>query len=253
MSESPKKTVIITGASSGIGRGLAEAFLAADYQPINWDLRAPPPNAQDVPFFQCDVTSEDSVAAAYEATKTAHGVPYGLVNNAGLQFLRPVEDFPLAKWRLVTDVLLTGTFLCSRVVLKDMKASGRGGRVLNISSVHGKLASPFKAAYVAAKHGVLGFAKVLALETAADGVTVNTICPGFVDTPLMRGQVRDQMALGGLSEGEVLDKVFLREAAVKQLTTPAQVASLALWLLSEAASTVTGEAWNISGGWGMGL
>lgn len=256
MTQPASKVVIITGASSGIGRSLAEAFRAADYQPVNWDLREPGPEASDVPFFQCDVTSENSVAAAYDATKRAHGIPYGLINNAGLQFLSPVEDFPLDKWRLVTDVLLTGTFLCSRVVLKDMKASGRGGRILNISSIHGKLASPFKAAYVAAKHGVLGFAKVLALEVADRGITVNTICPGFVDTPLMRGQVREQMALGqGLlsSEEEVMEKVFLREQAVKALTRPDQVASLALYLASDAASTVTGEAWNISGGWGMGL
>lgn len=265
MSESSKKTIIVTGASSGIGRSLAEAFLAAGYQSVNWDLRAPSSSdsgaeavsataQQGVPYFQCDVTSEDSVITAYEATKAAHGIPYGLVNNAGLQFLSPVEDFPLDKWRLVTDVLLTGTFLCSRAVVKDMKAAGQGGRILNISSVHGKLASPYKSAYVAAKHGVLGFAKVLALETAAAGITVNTICPGFVDTPLMRGQVQSQMALGNYgSEEEVLERVFLREQAVKRLTTPGQVASLAVWLVSEAAGTVTGEAWNVSGGWGMGL
>lgn len=259
MAESAQKPIIVTGASSGIGRSLVEAFHAAGYQPINWDLRAPAPpspssSSVDVPFFQCDVTKEDSVTVAYEATKSAHGIPYGLVNNAGLQFLSPVEDFPLEKWHLVMDVLLTGTFLCSKVVIKDMKTSGTGGRILNISSVHGKLASPYKAAYVAAKHGVLGFAKVLALETAAHNITVNTICPGFVDTPLMRGQVADQMTLGNYgSEEEVLDKVFLKEQAVKQLTSPGQVASLAVWLVSEAAGTVTGEAWNISGGWGMGL
>lgn len=256
MAQLPQKAVVITGASSGIGRSLAVAFRNAGYQPINWDLHAPVPSpgeCDDIPSFQCDVTNEASVQAAYEATKAAHGVPYGLINNAGLQFLSPVETFPLDKWRLVTDVLLTGTFLCSRAVIKDMKATGAGGRIINISSIHGKLASPYKAAYVAAKHGVLGFAKVLALEVASSKITVNTICPGFVDTPLMRGQVKEQMALGGLGEAEVMEKVFLKDQAVQELTKPEQVASLALYLASDAASTVTGEAWNISGGWGMGL
>lgn len=247
-----KKTIIITGASSGIGRALAETFQQNNYQAVNWDLRTPPEAFQDIPFFQCDVTSEASVQQAAKATREKFGTPYGLVNNAGLQFLSPVEDFPLEKWKLITDVLLTGTFLCSKAVVKDMKAAGTG-RIVNISSIHGKLASPYKSAYVAAKHGVLGFAKVLALEVAPQNVTVNTICPGFVDTPLMRGQVKEQMELNKLTEDEVMQKVFLKEQAIKKLTTPKQVADLALFLMSDAASTVTGEAWNMSGGWGMGL
>jgi len=133
-----------------------------------------------------------------------------------------------------------------------MKKNGHG-RVINISSVHGKLASPFKAAYVAAKHGVLGFAKVMAMEGAEFGITVNTICPGFVDTPLMRTQVKSQMELNNLTEKEVLDQVFLKAQNIKKLTDPSQVADMVSFLVSNKASTITGEAFNISGGWGMGL
>ena len=148
--------------------------------------------------------------------------------------------------------MLTGTFLCTKAVIPAMKAR-KHGRIINISSVHGKLASPFKSAYVAAKHGVLGFAKVAAIELAPDSITVNTICPGFVDTPLMRNQVRSQMELNNLSEEEVLARVFLKDSHIKSLTTPAQVADMVAFLCSESASTITGEAYNVSGGWGMGL
>lgn len=246
-----KKVAIVTGASSGIGRAIAERLAQEGFQPVNWDKQAPR-EASGIPHFECDVTSEELVLAAYEKTKERFGAPFLLVNNSGLQFLSPVEDFPLEKWNLITGVLLTGTFLCSKAVIKDMRAAG-GGRIVNISSIHGKLASPYKAAYVAAKHGVLGLAKVLALELAPAGITVNSICPGFVDTPLMRGQVKEQMALNQLSEEAVLADIFLKQQAIKKLTSPSQVADLVLYLASESASTITGEAFNMSGGWGMGL
>lgn len=247
----PPRVAIVTGASSGIGKAVAEKLLAQGYQPVNWDLRAPTEPAA-IPHVVCDVTDERLVQEAYAVTIAKYGVPYLLVNNSGLQFLAPVEEFPLEKWNLITGVLLTGTFLCSKTVTRDMKAAG-SGRIVNISSIHGKLASPYKSAYVAAKHGVLGFAKVLALEVAEHGITVNSICPGFVDTPLMRGQVAEQMKLNGLSEERVLQDVFLKQQAVKKLSSPEQVADLVLYLASDSASTITGEAFNISGGWGMGL
>lgn len=245
------KIAIVTGASSGIGKAVAEKLQAQGYTAVNWDLRAPT-EPTSIPHIHCDVMSETMVNAAYAETKAKYGVPYLLVNNSGLQFLAPVEEFPLEKWNLITGVLLTGTFLCSKVVTRDMKEQGRG-RIVNISSIHGKLASPYKSAYVAAKHGVLGFAKVLALEVAERGITVNSICPGFVDTPLMRGQVAEQMKLNGLSEERVLQDVFLKQQALKKLSSPDQVADLVLYLASDSASTITGEAFNMSGGWGMGL
>lgn len=244
-----KKIAIVTGASSGIGRAIADRLAENGYIAVNWDLRAPQ-NPSPHPHVECDVSNEEKVLKAYQETKSKYGVPYLLVNNSGLQFLSPVEDFPLEKWNLLTGVLLTGTFLCSKAVIKDMKAAHQG-RIINISSVHGKLASPFKAAYVASKHGVLGFAKVLAIELAPSNITVNSICPGFVDTPLMRGQVKEQMELNQLSEEQVLNDVFLKQQHLKKLTSPKQVADMVLYLASDSASTITGEAFNISGGWGM--
>ena len=246
-----KKLAIVTGASSGIGKAIAEKLIQNNYNVVNWDLRPP---VEPTPSFhiECDVSKEDVVMQAYQKTKEKFGEPYLLVNNSGLQFMSPVEDFPIEKWNLLVGVLLTGTFLCSKAVIKDMKKNNTG-RIINISSVHGKLASPFKAAYVASKHGVLGLAKVMAIELAENNVTVNTICPGFVDTPLMRGQVAEQMKLNNLSEQEVLNNVFLKQQYLKKLTSPDQVADFVLYLSSDSASTITGEAFNISGGWGMGL
>ena len=148
--------------------------------------------------------------------------------------------------------MLTGSFLCTKHVLPGMK-SKKWGRIVNISSIHGKVASPFKAAYVAAKHGVLGFAKVVALETAEHGLTVNSICPGFVDTPLMRAQMKKQAELNNMSEKDVATEIMLKPACIKEFTSTDQVASFVKFLISDSASTITGEAFNQSGGWGMGV
>ncbi len=245
-----KKVAIVTGAASGIGLAIALRLREQGYQSVCWDLRASAAE-HDLPFVHCDVSSEVAVKSAYAEVGAKFGTCDLLVNNSGLQFMAPVEDFPLEKWNLLVGVLLTGTFLCSREVFSDMKAQGFG-RIVNISSVHGKVASPFKAAYVAAKHGVLGLAKVLAMEGAEHGITVNCICPGFVDTPLMRNQVQSQMKLNDLSEQEVLSQIFLKAQNIKKLTHPDQVADMVSFLASESASTITGEAFNISGGWAMG-
>ncbi len=245
------KLAVVTGASSGIGRAIAQRLKEAGFQAINWDLRAPAEADPSIPHVFCDVSSEKAVQEAFSETKK-HGTVTVLVNNSGLQFMAPLDEYPLEKWQQLIGVMLTGTFLCTKTVWGDLKASGEG-RVINISSVHGKLASPFKSAYVAAKHGVLGLAKVAAIEGAPHRITVNTICPGFVDTPLMRDQVASQMKLNNLTEQEVLDRVFLKDQHIKALTNPAQVADFTAYLASASASTITGEAFNISGGWGMGL
>ncbi len=242
-------TAVVTGASSGIGRAIALRLLADGYRVVNWDLRAPLELDPRIPHVFCDVSNELAVQNAVQETGGDIGV---LINNSGLQFMSPIDEFPLEKWNQLIGVMLTGTFLCTKSVLPHMKRLKKG-RIINISSVHGKLASPFKSAYVAAKHGVLGFAKVAAIEGAQHGITVNTICPGFVDTPLMRDQVKSQMTLNHLTEQEVLERVFLKDQHVKILTSPEQVAAFVSFLASETASTVTGEAFNISGGWGMGL
>lgn len=246
------QVAIVTGATSGIGAAIATKLVADGHRVFNFDLRAPEQDAPGVTTIACDVSNEAAVEAAYAQVKELAGPAAILVNNCGLQFMAPFEEFPKEKWDLLIGVLLTGTFLCSRAVFADMKKNNYG-RIINISSVHGKLASPFKAAYVAGKHGVLGLAKVMAVEGASHSITVNTICPGFVDTPLMRKQVESQMELNNLSEEEVLEQVFLKAQNVKKLTSPEQVAGFVSFLISDSASTITGEAFNISGGWGMGL
>lgn len=243
---------IVTGGSSGIGLSIVESLVADGWTVTSWDLQNFKTAVPGANFIACDVSNEGSVRSAYMAAKDQSGPCSLLVNNCGLQFMSPIEDFPMEKWNLLIGVLLTGTFLCTREVAKDMRHQ-KWGRIINISSIHGKVASPFKAAYVAAKHGVLGFSKVAAMEFAEDGITVNSICPGFVDTPLMRNQVQKQMELNGLSEQEVLVKVFLAKQDVKKLTTPAQISDLVRFLASDSASTITGEALNVSGGWGMGV
>lgn len=245
------EVAIVTGGSSGIGLEIAQALHRQGLRVANWDLN-PPQNETDSVFIPCDVSSESSVRQALAETEKQLGTCDILINNCGLQFLSPIEEFPKEKWDLLIGVLLTGTFLCSKAVIPAMKKKNRG-RIVNISSIHGKVASPFKAAYVASKHGVLGLAKVIAQEVAENGITVNSICPGFVDTPLMRNQIAAQMELNQLSEEQVLTDIFLKQQNIKKLTHPRQIADLVLFLCSDAASTITGEAFNVSGGWGMGV
>lgn len=245
---SSKQIAIVTGAASGIGLAIAQKFMNANITTIGWDLNVPDKDL-GFPIIKCDVSNEASVQEAYRQVKDKWGAAHILVNNCGLQFMSPLEDFPIEKWNQLIGVLLTGTFICSKTVFKDMKEQ-KYGRIVNISSVHGKLASPFKAAYVAAKHGVHGLSKVMAIEGGEFGITVNNICPGFVDTPLMRNQVKSQMELNNLSEEEVLKNVFLKAQHIKKLTSPEQVADMAYFLCSPSASTITSESFSISGGWG---
>ncbi|WP_409480089.1 3-hydroxybutyrate dehydrogenase [Pseudobdellovibrio sp. HCB154] len=245
---SSNQIAIVTGAASGIGLAIAQKLIAAKITTIGWDLNVPEKDL-GFPIIKCDVSQESSVIEAYRQVKDKWGSADILVNNCGLQFMSPIEEFPIEKWNQLIGVLLTGTFLCSKVVFKDMKEK-KYGRIINISSVHGKLASPFKSAYVAAKHGVHGLSKVMAIEGGEFGITVNNICPGFVDTPLMRNQVKSQMELNNLSEDEVLKNVFLKAQHIKKLTSPEQVADLTYFLCSPSASTITSESFSISGGWG---
>lgn len=242
------KVAIVTGGSSGIGLAILKDLHNRGIKAISWDVKTP---TEDVPFVECDVTSEAKVAAAYARTVDLFGTPDILINNCGLQFMAPVDEFPLEKWNLLINVMLTGTFICSRQVIPAMKKN-RWGRIVNISSIHGKVASPFKAAYVSAKHGVIGLSKVMALELADFNVTVNTICPGFVDTPLMRAQLAKQAELNNMSEEKVATDIMLKPACIKKFTTPQQVADMVGFFLSDSSSTITGEAFSMSGGWGMG-
>ena len=242
------KIAVVTGGSSGIGLAIVKSLILSGVKAVSWDVRPP---SEDVPFVECDVTSEQKVQQAFEDTVSKYGEPTILVNNCGLQFMAPVDEFPLEKWNQLLSIMLTGTFLCSKTVIPSMKKA-KWGRIINVSSIHGKEASPFKAAYVSAKHGVLGLSKVMALELAEYNVTVNSICPGFVDTPLMRAQITKQSELNQMSEEKVISDIMLKPACIKKFTTTDQVADMVKFFVSESASTITGEAFNMTGGWGMG-
>lgn len=243
-----KKIVVVTGGSSGIGLSIVKELTEAGMTAVSWDLN---PSTEKIPYVACDVTSEEKVKNAYQETVKNFGTPTILVNNCGLQFLSPVEDFPLEKWNQLISIMLTGTFLCSKTFIPGMKKNG-WGRIINVSSIHGKVASPFKSAYVSAKHGVLGLSKVMALELAEHNITVNSICPGFVDTPLMRTQIKKQSELNSMSEDKVISDIMLAPACVKKFTSTTQIADMVKFFISDSASTITGEAFSMSGGWGMG-
>lgn len=243
-----QKVAVVTGGSSGIGLAIVKHLSGQGIKAVSWDLK---PSSDNVPFVECDVTSEAKVQEAFQKTLETYGAPTILVNNCGLQFMSPVDEFPLEKWNQLISIMLTGTFLCSKTIIPVMKKN-KWGRIINVSSIHGKEASPFKAAYVSAKHGVLGLSKVMALELAEFGVTVNSICPGFVDTPLMRAQVTKQAELNHMSEEKVISDIMLKPAAIKKFTSVDQIADMVSFMVSDSASTITGEAFSMSGGWGMG-
>jgi 3-hydroxybutyrate dehydrogenase len=171
-----------------------------------------------------------------------------LVNNAGLQHVAPVEDFPVETWEHIVKTMLFGAFYLTRAALPHMYATG-WGRILNIASVHGLVASPFKSAYVSAKHGLLGFTKTVALEAAEKGVTVNAVCPSYVRTPLVEKQIADQAKVHGIPEEAVIRDVMLAPAAIKRLLEPSEVAAYVRFLCSDDASAITGAVQVIDAGW----
>lgn len=242
------KIAVVTGGSSGIGLSIVQNLIAQNIQAVSWDINPP---SQEVPYIYCDVTKEEAIQKALYETIQTIGEPTILINNCGLQFLSPIEEFPAEKWNQLISILLTGTFLCSKNLIPLMKKN-EWGRIINVSSIHGKVASPYKAAYVAAKHGVLGLSKVMALELGEFNITVNSICPGFVDTPLMRQQLAKQAELNQMSEDQVAMDIMLKPACIKKFTTTEQIAGMVNYFISDSASTITGEAFSMSGGWGMG-
>jgi len=251
------KTALITGGASGIGYAIAEAFARAGANFVIADLDPAAAEAalkklQTIgpagAFVAGDVSSPQDTHRMVDATIARFGRLDVLVNNAGLQFVSPVVEFPEERWNQLIGVILTGTFLCTKYALPHM-ISRKWGRVINIASLHGQVASPFKAAYISAKHGVLGFTKVVALEVAAHNITCNAICPAYVRTPLVEKQIEDQARRHGISPDEVVSKIMLEPAAIRRLLEPEEVAAMALYLCSDAASGITGAALNIDLGW----
>ncbi len=256
---SDRKTAIITGSTSGIGLGVARALAATGTNIVLNGIEKP----EDAEPIRAAIEKEFGVKAIYnnanmmnpggatelfDAAVDAFGRVDVLVNNAGIQFVSPVEDFPDEKWQAIINLNLSAAFYATKKVVPGMKAR-KWGRIINIASAHGLVASPFKSAYVAAKHGIVGFTKSVALETAQHGITVNAICPGYVLTPLVAAQIPDTMKARGLTEEEVKRDVLLAAQPTKQFVTIEQVAALAVYLCSDNASSITGSSQSIDGGW----
>ncbi len=250
---------VITGSSSGIGLGIAEAFAARGMAVMMHGIedantvddersRIADAHGVTVHYRQADLSRPAEVRALVADALDLLGGVDVLVNNAGIQHVSPLSAFPEERWDAVIDINLNAVFHATRAVLPGMQQRGFG-RVINIASVHGLVASPYKAAYVAAKHGVVGMTKAVALEVAESGVTVNAICPGYVWTPLVERQVPDTARSRGISEEEVIRDVLLKAQPTRAFVTIEQVAALAGFLCEDSAASITGAALSVDGGW----
>jgi 3-hydroxybutyrate dehydrogenase len=247
-----QSVAIVTGAASGIGRAVAEALaqrgdrvVAIDIDKVGGQVVA---DAIDAQFVKADLSQRKDCQRLIAETLERYGRVDILVNNAGFQHIESIETFPAEIWDKMIAVMLTAPFLLTQSVWQAMKANG-WGRIINISSIHGRVASPFKSAYVTAKHGLIGFTRSAALEGGAHGITVNAICPSYVQTPLVEGQIADQAQTHQLTRDEVLEQVMLAPAAIKRLIRPEEIASLVVYLCSEEAGVITGADWAIDLGW----
>ncbi len=253
------QVAIVTGSTSGIGHALADTLAGQGVNIVLNGLgemnaiertRAELAEKHDVEVLYngADMTKPDQIADMVRAAKAEFGELDILINNAGVQHVAPIEDFPTEKWDQIIAINLTSAFHATKAAVPIMKAQGRG-RIINIASAHGLVASPFKAAYVAAKHGVLGLTKTVGLEVATFGITCNAICPGYVKTPLVEAQITDQAKARGISEEAVMRDVILASQPTKQFVTFEQLGGILLYLVSDAGASANGAAFQIDGGW----
>jgi 3-hydroxybutyrate dehydrogenase len=253
------KTALITGSTSGIGLGIAERFAAeganvvlngfgdaAEIERLRRDLAGR--HKVSVVYDGADMSKADAVAAMVTNALREFGAIDLLVNNAGIQHVAPVDDFPVAKWDAIIAINLSAAFHTVRTALPAMKRK-RWGRIVNIASAHALVASPYKSAYVAAKHGIAGFTKTVALEVAEQGITVNAVCPGYVLTPLVQKQIPDTAKARGITEEAVIRDVLLAAQPTKKFVTVQEVAALTAFLCSDEAASITGAVLPVEGGW----
>lgn len=253
------KVVVITGSTSGIGLGIAKAFAKTkstiiingfitpeSLDQIQAELTAL--GAQNVFYHSADLSKPEEITNMFDQIFAQFKKVDVLVNNAGIQFVSPIEQFPPDKWELIIRIDLMAAFYTIRRVIPIMKQTG-WGRIINIASAHALVASPFKSAYVAAKHGLLGLTKTVALEVAQQGITVNAICPGYVKTPLVLNQVADTAKARGISEEDVIKTVMLGPQATKKFVEIEEISELVMFLCGDKASSITGAALSIDGGW----
>jgi len=253
------KTALITGSTSGIGLGIAREFAArgahivlngfgdaAEIARLRNEIAA----AHDVHVLYdgADMSRTDAIESMMSRAIGEFGAIDLLINNAGIQHVAPVDEFPLDKWNAILAINLSAAFHTTRLALPAMKYKGFG-RIVNVASAHALVASPFKSAYVAAKHGIAGLTKTVALEVAEAGITVNAVCPGYVLTPLVQRQIPDTARARGISEEAVVRDVLLAAQPTKKFVTVEQVAALTAFLCSEAAASITGAVLPIEGGW----
>ncbi|MCG6929260.1 MAG: 3-hydroxybutyrate dehydrogenase [Desulfofustis sp.] len=246
------RCAIVTGAASGIGLSIAQGLAAEGHDVVIGDLNEE--NGRDAAeqiggsFVKVDLSEREACRNLVSAAAERYGKIDILINNGGFQYVSPLEDFPEDTWDTMLRVMLTAPFLLTRYVWPHLKRQ-RWGRIVNIASIHGLIASPNKVGYISAKHGLLGLTKTAALEGGGFGITVNALCPAYVRTPLVEGQIAAQAKTHKIAAEQVIEEIMLKPAAIKKIIEPDEIADLVLFLCSDRGRSVTGSCWTVDCGW----